>query len=453
MEPIFSAKKRAWVCSPWISKFYAEKLFNLSKQGVEVRIVTSDDEYNADTYSYLSQLPQTTNFDVHFVKKETVHSKMYVIDDNYAIAGSVNFTYRGLHQQTNNFAIYENQEIEPIINDFKNLWIGFKSENIRPTQSTLENVLPILPYDKALVPEIVNSNILRVTWAKLFVRPYYKIQYSLLENVHLPWYQQTVVEDKGMVVIDASNAEVLNYGESSNFDSSMRIKELSKIVPLKESAVDFSDKFEFENQQWNVKINNYRSEELAKDYVKHKNRKELPYTDRREGLKYQSYAPSNRAITIRSNDLILVPTWHFRYAFMDKEFERVILASSGQILKSSFLKGGAVCEDCGKSISKDKKYRCPICTKWLCISEMVECSSCEGLFHKKHISKTCPICMEILCDDCVTVCPICKAEYGKNHAETCNDCGLTICSGCVIISGRIFKKKRCPDCDFQSKNR
>ena len=204
-------KKRAWVCSPWISKFYAEKLFNLSRQGVEVRVVTSDDVYNADTYSYLSQLPQTTNFDVHFVKKETVHSKIYVIDDKYAVAGSVNFTYRGLNQQTNNFVIYENQEIEPVANNFKSLWIGFKSENIRPTQSTLENILPIQPYDKAVIPEIINSNVLDVASAKLFVRPYYKIQYSLLENVRLPWYQQTVVEDKGMVIIDASTAEVLNY--------------------------------------------------------------------------------------------------------------------------------------------------------------------------------------------------------------------------------------------------
>lgn len=453
VAPIFDAKKRAWVCSPWISKFYAEKLFHLSKQGVEVRIVTSDDDYNADTYSYLSQLPQTTNFDVHFVKKETLHSKIYVIDDKYAIAGSVNFTYRGLNQQTNNFVIYENKEIEPISNDFKNLWIGFKSESIRPTQSSLENILPIQPYDKAVIPEIVNSNTLEVSSAKLFVHPYYKIHFSLLENVRLPWYQQTVVEDKGIVVIDASTSEVLNYYQSSNHDTSMRIKEISKVVPLKELVIDFSNKYQFENQGWNIKISNYKSEDLAIDYIKRKNCQNLPYNDKYEGLKYQSYAPSNRAITIRSNDLVLVPTWHFRYVFMGKEFERVLLASSGEILKSSFHKGGAVCEECGKSISRDNTYYCANCKKWLCPSELVTCSACEGIFHKEHLSKNCPICNQILCNDCITICPICKKEYGKNHSETCKDCGLRLCSSCVIISGMIFKKKRCPTCDFESKKK
>jgi len=420
-------------------------------QGVEVRIVTSDDVYNAETYSYLSQLPQTTNFDVHFVKKETVHSKIYVIDDKYAVEGSVNFTYRGLNQQTNNFVIYENQEADQVANDFKSLWIGFKSENIPPTQSTLENILPIQPYEKAVVPEIINSNILKVVSAKLFVRPYYKIRYSLLENVRLPWYQQTVVEDGGTVVIDAGTADVLNYNQSSNYDSSLRILELIKVVPLKKSVIDFSDKYEFENQQWNVKINNYKSEDLAIDYIKQKNRQELHYNDKYQGLKYISYVPSNRAITILSNDLILVPTWQFRYVFMDKEFERVLLASSGEILKSSFHNGGVVCEECGGSIPKQSAYHCVDCKKWLCTSEVTACSSCKGIFHIDHLSKICPICNELLCDNCATICPICKRLYGKNHSETCKDCGLLLCSDCIVCSGTVFKKKRCPKCELKYK--
>lgn len=267
----------------------------------------------------------------------------------------------------------------------------------------------------------------------------------------MPWYQQTVVEDKGLVVIDASTAEVLNYHQSSNYDASMRIKELSKIVPLKESVIDFSDRFEFENQQWNVKINNYKSEDLAIDYIKQKNHLVLPYNDKYEGLKYQPYAPSNRAITIRSNDLILVPTWHFRYAFKDKKFERELLASSGEILTSSFHKGGVVCEECGKSISKNNAHHCASCNKWLCPSEVVTCSSCEGIFHKEHLLKTCSICNEILCFDCITVCPICNRIYGKNHSETCRDCGSILCSDCIISSGILFKKKRCPKCELESK--
>lgn len=145
VEPIFYAKKSAWVCSPWISKSYAERLYDLSRKGIEVRIITSDDTYNADTYSYLSQLSQTTNFDTHFIRKEAVHSKIYVVDEKYAVTGAVNFTYTGLNRQTNNFTIAENEEVEPIVKDFMRLWIGFKSENVRPTQMTIKDILPIIP--------------------------------------------------------------------------------------------------------------------------------------------------------------------------------------------------------------------------------------------------------------------------------------------------------------------
>jgi HKD family nuclease len=453
VEPIFHAKKSAWVCSPWISKSYAEKLYDLSRRGVEVRIITSDDTYNADTYSYLSQLSQTTNFDVHFIKKEAVHSKIYVVDDKYAVTGAVNFTYTGLNRQTNNFTVAENEEVEPIVKDFMRLWIGFKSENVRPTQSTLKNMLPIMPYEKAVLAEINNADILETLYAKLIINPYYKIQYSLLESVRLPWYQQTVVEDKGLVVIDANSGEVLNYNESTNYTSNAVIRELKRITPLKQAVIDFSEKYDLENREWDVKVDNYKAEALAINYIKGRNRKNIPYDDRNEGRKYQSYLPSDRAITILSKDLLLVPTWHFEYAFKDKNFARVLLASSGEILTSSFQKGGAICEDCGKSISGQNAGHCPICNKWLCPSEWVACSSCQNTFHKKHLYKTCTICKQILCNDCVTVCPICNKEYGKNHSVACRDCGLTLCSNCIITSGIVLKKRRCPNCDLKSKKK
>jgi HKD family nuclease len=520
VEPIFNAKKMAWVCSPWISKSYAEKLYDLSRKGVEVRIITSDDEYNADTFSYLSQLlprdskTQSTNFDVHFIKKEIVHSKIYVIDENYAVTGAVNFTYSGLIKQTNNFTIAENQEVEAIKNDFMRLWIGFKSENVRPTQSTLKDVLPIIPYEKAVLPEIKNWRILDTTSAKLTINPYYKIQYSLLENVRLPWYQQKVVEDNGTVIIDASNGEVLNCNESENHTKSVIIRDLSNISPLKESVLETSEEYEVENREWDVKVDCYKAEKLAINYIMEKNRRNIPYNDRYEGQKYQSYVPSYRAITIRSTDLRLVPTWHFEYAFKDRNFEKTLLASSGEILQSSFHMNGAICEDCGRSIteqrtwqcpncfkllcpseisrcsscqrtihkedlpktrsfkneilcnkclticedcgkaiSKREAWRCPNCSKWICPSELVVCSSCQRTFHKEHIDKTCSICNQILCAECVTTCPVCKREHGKNHLVNCSDCGLALCSKCIITSGLIMKKSRCPSCDIQKQEK
>lgn len=453
VKRIFYAKKSVWVCSPWISKLYAQKLYDLSRKGVEVRIITSDDEYNAETYSYLSQLSHTTNFDVHFVKKEVVHSKIYIIDDNYAITGAVNLTYTGLNKQINNFTIYENQEVDEIAKDFMRLWIGYKSEKVEPTQSTMKNILPICPYEKAVTPKIVNPEVLEVSSAKLTINPYYLINYSLLENVKLPWYQQMVVKDKGSVVIDACNSELLNWHSSRDYTSQMIIRDLVQVKPLKETVVDISEKYSLENRERDVKIDGKKAEALARNYIKEINQRDIPYNDRREGKKYQPYVPSNQAITILSNDLLLLPIWSFQYSFKDKTFERTILASSGEELKTSFHKDGAVCEDCGSSITKEDARQCPTCNKWLCPAEGTVCSSCNGWFHKEHIKKTCAICHQPTCDQCIMTCTICKMEYGKDHSVNCRDCGLTLCPNCIVVSGLILKKYRCPSCEEKAQNK
>lgn len=452
IEPIFSAKKRAWVCSPWISKAYAERLLDLSKNGIEVRIITSDDPYNADTFSYLSQLlpkgsaPALTNFDVHFIKKELVHSKLYVVDNSYAIAGAVNFTYTGLNRQTNNFTIAEGQEVQAIVNDFMRLWIGFRSETVKPTKTALKNVLPIIPYKEAVLPEIQNGGVLELKSAKLTIRPYYLIRYSLMENVHLPWYQHQIVEDKGSVVIDPTNNKVLNNTPSNN----NIINELTNVEAVKESAVNFSDEYEIDNHASDVKVDNYNAEQLARNFIKEKNRQEIPYNDRYQGLMHQSYLPSYRAITILSREIKLLPTWDFEYTFKGNVFSRTILASSGKIVASNLHVDGAVCEDCGKSVAKTASKHCHVCGKWVCPTETVVCSSCQKTYHKVHLSKKCSVCNQKLCNQCVLTCPVCKRVYGRDHIVNCQECGIQICSDCIATTGFIFKKKRCPACEAKA---
>jgi hypothetical protein len=47
----------------------------------------------------------------------------------------------------------------------------------------------------------------------------------------------------------------------------------------------------------------------------------------------------------------------------------------------------------------------------------------------------------------------CKREYGKDHSINHRDCGLILCSNCVITSGLILKKNRCLSCDEKSKSK
>ena len=280
------------------------------------------------------------------------------MDENYAITGAVNLTFTGLTKQTNNFTIFQGQEVEPIIRDFTRLWIGYRSEEVKETQSTIKDLLPIIPYERAKLVQIKNPQILKTTLAEFIIDPYYKIPYSLLENVRLPWYQQTVVEDKGTIIIDANNGRILNCFESKDTDSRMIIRDLSDIKPLKETVIDHSDKFSLENHEWDIQVDNYKADALATNYIKERNRRNIPYNDKQGGQMYQPYVPYDRAITLISKQLLLLPTWAFNYEYQGKIYEKQLLASSGQILKTSFHTNGAICEDCGASVSDKRAMWC-----------------------------------------------------------------------------------------------
>jgi hypothetical protein len=271
-----------------------------------------------------------------------------------------------------------------------------------------------------------------------------------LENVRLPWYQQKVVEDKGTVVIDASSSVLLNRNVSVNQPI---IKDLNDINPLKVTILNTSEKYEIENHERDIKIDSYKAEQLARNYIQEKNRGNISYTDRNEGQKYQPYLPWQGAITILSKELDLLPIWHFEYTFRDKKFEETLLASSGKILESNFHTHGVICEDCGESMPKSAAIPCSICDRWVCPSETVRCSSCERIFHKVHFDRICSICHEMVCNECLTTCPICKKEYGNDHLVNCHDCGLALCSNCSVTSGLIFKKARCPTCEAHQQQR
>jgi len=50
IEPVlWNARESVWMISPWIGKNYAKQLASLSQRGVEVRIVTSNVEYNGES--------------------------------------------------------------------------------------------------------------------------------------------------------------------------------------------------------------------------------------------------------------------------------------------------------------------------------------------------------------------------------------------------------------------
>ncbi len=135
---LFLSKNYVYVVSRWISPSYAEKLVNLARNGVEVRVITSDDKEKNHQKALdilLSSLKPPRfaslrrkewvppNLELGIIREQYLHVKMYVFDDKLAVVGSANFTEHGLWQNIEHIVVFDSPEdVERIKNDFYTLW-------------------------------------------------------------------------------------------------------------------------------------------------------------------------------------------------------------------------------------------------------------------------------------------------------------------------------------------
>ena len=136
---LLSAKKYLLVCSPWIHPEYASKLIGLSKQGVAIRIITSDSEekwhqQSLDMFDDALTPPRRIfgfrkkqewvrpPIELMVVSERFIHAKMYIVDGEYAVVGSPNLTQSGLWQNVEYVLIFEGEEAKQIEDDFQTLW-------------------------------------------------------------------------------------------------------------------------------------------------------------------------------------------------------------------------------------------------------------------------------------------------------------------------------------------
>ena len=117
IEPmLWNAKKAVWVISPWLGKKYAEQLASLSQRGIEVRIITSNQDYNIESLEILKAsenpnlLPLVLRKEKSDDKSTFVHAKIYIVDNELAVSGSANLTYSGLHSNCEILSITETKE-------------------------------------------------------------------------------------------------------------------------------------------------------------------------------------------------------------------------------------------------------------------------------------------------------------------------------------------------------
>jgi len=157
LNELLLSNKYVYVVSRWISPGYAERLVNMAKQGVEVKIITSDDKekHHQKALKMLKDslkpprllLIRRTdwippNMELGIIRQQYLHVKMYVFDDKMAVVGSANMTEHGLWNNIEHIVVFtEPEEIETIKQDFHKLWkLYTESRETAVEVTTLEDL-------------------------------------------------------------------------------------------------------------------------------------------------------------------------------------------------------------------------------------------------------------------------------------------------------------------------
>lgn len=125
---LFNAKKYAYICSPYIDYKYSGAILKMADRGIPIKLVTTDRQpsgfYASEYFGKYYRDSKNKDLEVLLIGGEGfVHSKLYVIDDSYAVDGSANLTYAGLWNQVNNIHVYDtSEEVQNLKSSFEKIW-------------------------------------------------------------------------------------------------------------------------------------------------------------------------------------------------------------------------------------------------------------------------------------------------------------------------------------------
>jgi phosphatidylserine/phosphatidylglycerophosphate/cardiolipin synthase-like enzyme len=151
---IFSANKLLWVSSPSLSPKYAQKLVDLSKKGVDIKVITSAYKNEEAVNIIKNSLKPERNargeirgdwvsppLDYLILKKNSSIQKvkMYIVDGKQAIIGSLSLTEEELYNSIEYIVILDDpRDVEKMMDDFISLWklyVGLGDDFMECTRS------------------------------------------------------------------------------------------------------------------------------------------------------------------------------------------------------------------------------------------------------------------------------------------------------------------------------
>ncbi len=382
IEPIFwNAKKSVWVISPWLGKKYAEQLATLSQKGIEVRIITSNQDYNIESLEIL-KASENPNLLLLILRKEKpdvkptfVHAKIYIADNERAISGSANLTYSGLHSNVESLSIAETkEEVQQIEMEFRRIWMEFENKSMSKeelssgTSYSIKNALP-------LSHTIENTSNPNIAGKELIYHPYYFFEFIFRGSVRSPPLD---FRDSGFVVLDGMTRQIIN---------DERLVEEINNNPKADYVLKTENKYRLTILK--PIIRNYQeANELALDYIITKNTRHYTQYYQSSGAMHSGsrgydrlFVPRPYDVRFVKSDFVQIPLW---YVDMRKSGERKlqkIVFGSSEKLWDTLL----YCPECQRKIWIKQAIQCQNCGKEVCPN----CIKEVGFVFKKKICKSC----------------------------------------------------------------
>jgi len=377
MPKIESARTRIWVCSPWIGEEYAKKLVQLNNGNVEVRIITSNVDYNLPILSIFKSI---TNRNFYYTILEQnpddksrvfVHSKIYIVDDSFAITGSANLTFSGMNKNVETINLHENyEEVQKIEREFMKLWMDLEHKktdisNVGLDVVNIKNSFPISFYPKDFSNKI-NGKIKKI---ELILKPYSYCEYSYHGTIP---NAKSNFDGKGNLVLSGENKIVFSDNNISDLFMNYEKKDIIYKKNSQESDWVFTIK--------ESKISNSREAwALFVDYIVDKNSFTY-FKTYRSGSYPRKFVPRKGDVNIIKIDYSIVPTWIVDYYNDLATYQSIILGTNGKIISTQ-----VYCPDCGQKYLDSSLIACDICGKKVC----PRCLTEKGLIFKKKICRTC----------------------------------------------------------------
>jgi hypothetical protein len=373
IEPLLAkARESVWISSPWLGKDYAKQLASLSQKGIEVRIITSNDDLNIESLEILKASENPNLFLRVMDKKRSeekagfVHSKIYLIDKAYGIAGSANLTWRGLHSNVETLSIAENsEEVQRFETEFMRLWMTVERKSMSGqelssgTAYSIRNALPLLQ-------DFENINQPNIKSRDLVYHPYYFFEFSLRASVG-----STLFEDDGFVVLDGVTRQIV--------EGDLLREEISKAAATKDYVLSTHSKYNLEIHPPVI----HELQEARELVLSHIIKKNTQHYKQRYGnrLYDRVFVPYPNTIRFIKSIFVQVPVWYVEMCEPDgTRHQDAIFGSSGRKWTEY-----VYCADCQRKIWIQQALICEMCGKNVCPN----CITKIGFVFKKSVCKSC----------------------------------------------------------------